>query len=77
MGIVMMVSNGLTGLFALVVAAGVLRREYGPRWIKLCCIEPSFAQGAQWCGDEIQAEMRKLLMKSMDFVLNREREGWI
>lgn len=35
MGIVMMVSNGLTGLFALLVAMVVLRKEYGSGWIKL------------------------------------------
>ena len=31
----MMVSNGLTGLFALLVAMVVLRKEYGSGWIKL------------------------------------------
>lgn len=35
MGIVMMVSNGLTGLLALLVAMVVLRKEYGSGWIKL------------------------------------------
>lgn len=35
MGIVMMVSNGLTGIFALILAGVVLHREYGPGWLGL------------------------------------------
>ena len=35
MGVVMMVSNGLTGIFALILAGVVLRREYGPGWLGL------------------------------------------
>lgn len=35
MGIVMMVSNGLTGIFALILAGAVLHREYGPDWLRL------------------------------------------
>ena len=33
MGVVMMLSNGLTGLFAVLVGGAVLRKEYGPQWI--------------------------------------------
>lgn len=32
MGVVMMVSNGLTGLLAMLTAVVVLRKEYGPKW---------------------------------------------
>lgn len=32
MGIVMMISNGLTGLFAVLVGAAVLRKQYGSNW---------------------------------------------
>lgn len=35
MGVVMMVSNGLTGIFALILAAVVLQREYGQGWLEL------------------------------------------
>ena len=34
MGLVMMISNGMTGLLALVVAAAVLHKEYGAGWMK-------------------------------------------
>ena len=34
MGLVMMISNGMTGLLALVVAAAVLHKEYGAGWTK-------------------------------------------
>lgn len=35
MGLVMMISNGLTGIFALVLGVIILHREYGAGWIRL------------------------------------------
>lgn len=35
MGLVMMISNGLTGIFALMLGVIILHREYGAGWIRL------------------------------------------
>lgn len=35
MGVVMMISNGLTGLFSVLVGVAVLRKQYGSSWLTL------------------------------------------
>lgn len=51
MGLVMMVSNGLTGIFALFTMAVVLRKEYGKHWMARLLLNRTGAAAEEGSGD--------------------------